>query len=76
MGKYDGITTLVKSVLDGSVLGSFGHVRGDFLKERATGNTNIKQCLRKVVDRHFTTAVKVLSSFGVSTYGDDAIKAL
>nr|GEY48649.1 reverse transcriptase domain-containing protein [Tanacetum cinerariifolium] len=41
------VKSLVKSVLDGFVLGSFVHVGGDFLKERATGNTNIKQCLRK-----------------------------
>ncbi|GKC01131.1 hypothetical protein Tco_0987267 [Tanacetum coccineum] len=75
-GKDDGIATLVKSILDGSALGSFGQGRGDFLEEGATGNSNIKQCLRKVADGHFTTAVKVLSSFGVALYCDDTIKAL
>ncbi|GKB63897.1 hypothetical protein Tco_0920083 [Tanacetum coccineum] len=75
-GKDDGITTLVKSILDGSALGSFGQGGGDFLEEGTTGNTNIKQCLRKVADGHFTAAVKVLSSSGVAPYCDDTIKAL
>ncbi|GJZ95308.1 putative reverse transcriptase domain-containing protein [Tanacetum coccineum] len=75
-GKDDGITTLVKSILDGSALGSFGQGGGDFLEEGAMGNTNIKQCLRKVADGHFTAVVKVLSSSGVTPYCDDTIKAL
>ncbi|GJT26270.1 hypothetical protein Tco_0906545 [Tanacetum coccineum] len=75
-GKDDGITTLVKSILDGSALGSFGQGGGDFLEEGATSNTNIKQCLRKVADGHFTVAVKVLSSSGVAPYCDDTIKSL
>ncbi|GJV85835.1 hypothetical protein Tco_1525733 [Tanacetum coccineum] len=41
-GKYDGITTLVKSILDGYALGSFVQGGGDFLEEGAMGNTNIK----------------------------------
>ncbi|GJU78916.1 hypothetical protein Tco_1275986 [Tanacetum coccineum] len=75
-GKDDGITTLVKSILDGSALGSFGQGGGDFLEEGATGNTNIKKCLRKVADGHFTAAIKVSSSSGVAPYCDDSIKAL
>ncbi|GJW80500.1 putative reverse transcriptase domain-containing protein, partial [Tanacetum coccineum] len=75
-GKDDGITTLVKSIIDGPVLGSFGQGGGDFLEEGATGNTNIKQCLRMVADGHFTGAVKVLSSSSVAPYCDDTIKAL
>ncbi|GKB22858.1 hypothetical protein Tco_0862259 [Tanacetum coccineum] len=76
-GKDDGITTLVKSILDGSGSVSFGQGGGDFLKERTKGNNNnIRQCLRKVADGHFTTAVKVLSSSGVAPYCDDIIKAL
>ncbi|GJW65973.1 hypothetical protein Tco_0117857 [Tanacetum coccineum] len=35
-----------------------------FLEERTKGNTNIRQCLRKVTDGQFTAAVKVLSSSG------------
>ncbi|GKE22678.1 hypothetical protein Tco_1434190 [Tanacetum coccineum] len=75
-GKDDGITTLVKSILDGSALRSFGQGGGDFLEEGATGNTNIKQYLRKVADGHFIAAVKVLSSSGVAPYCDDTIKVL
>ncbi|GJV10640.1 reverse transcriptase domain-containing protein [Tanacetum coccineum] len=73
-GKDDGITALVKSILDGFGLMSFGQGGGDFLEERTKGNT--KQCLRKVADGNFTAAVKVLSSFGVAPYCDDTIKAL
>ncbi|GKA68761.1 putative reverse transcriptase domain-containing protein, partial [Tanacetum coccineum] len=76
MGKDDVITTLLKSILDGSALRFFGHGGGDFLEERATGNTNIKKCLGKVADEHFTPAVKVLSSSGIAPYYDDTIKAL
>ncbi|GKA53481.1 hypothetical protein Tco_0746796 [Tanacetum coccineum] len=75
-GKDDGITTLVKSILDGSALGSFGQCGGDFLEEEATGNTNIKQCLCKVANGYFTAVVKVLSSSSVAPYYDDTIKAL
>ncbi|GJV00586.1 retrovirus-related pol polyprotein from transposon TNT 1-94 [Tanacetum coccineum] len=59
-----------------NIKGSFGQGGGDFPEEKATGNTNIKQCLRKVADGHFTAAVKVLSSSGVAPYCDDTIKAL
>ncbi|GKB46518.1 hypothetical protein Tco_0897271 [Tanacetum coccineum] len=64
------------SLQDGSALGSFGQGGDDFLEERATCNTNIKKCLRKVKDGHFTTSVKVLPSSGVAPYCDDTIKAL
>nr|GEV59109.1 RNA-directed DNA polymerase, eukaryota, reverse transcriptase zinc-binding domain protein [Tanacetum cinerariifolium] len=50
------------------LIGSFGHGGGDFQEDGATSNTNIKQCLRKVTDRHFMAAVKVLSSTGVAPY--------
>nr|GEZ34979.1 hypothetical protein [Tanacetum cinerariifolium]GEZ37627.1 hypothetical protein [Tanacetum cinerariifolium] len=74
--KDDDITTLVRSILDGSTLGSFGQGGGEFFEDGATGNTNIKQCLRKVVDGYFTVAIKGLSSSGVALYCDDIIKAL
>ncbi|GJR94893.1 putative reverse transcriptase domain-containing protein [Tanacetum coccineum] len=74
-GKDDDIATLVKSILDGSALGSFGQCGGDFLEEGAMGNSNIKQCIRKVADEHFMAAVKVLSSLGVALYCDDTTKA-
>ncbi|GJY21074.1 putative reverse transcriptase domain-containing protein [Tanacetum coccineum] len=63
-------------MLYGSWLGSLGQDGGDFIEERSTGNTNVRQCLRKVADGHFTAAVKVLSSSGVASYCDDTIKAL
>ncbi|GKB51931.1 hypothetical protein Tco_0902684 [Tanacetum coccineum] len=74
--KDDDITTLVKSILDGSALGSFDHGGGDFLEEGATSITNIKRCLCKVADGHFTITLKVLSSSGVASYCDDTIKSL
>lgn len=40
------------------------------------GNTNIRQCLRKVKDRHFTVEMKILCSSGVAPYEGDTIKAL
>nr|GEU44292.1 reverse transcriptase domain-containing protein [Tanacetum cinerariifolium] len=66
-GKDDGIITLVKNILDGSVLGSYGHGGCDFLEEGATGNTNIKQRLHKVADGYFTATVKVLSSSEINS---------
>ncbi|GJW52225.1 putative reverse transcriptase domain-containing protein [Tanacetum coccineum] len=52
--------------VDGSGTVPLSRGGGDFLDERTTGNTNIRQCLRKVADAHFTAAVKVLSSSGTS----------
>nr|GEW30159.1 putative reverse transcriptase domain-containing protein [Tanacetum cinerariifolium] len=75
-GKDDGVTMLVKSMLDGSGSVPLSQGGGDFLEEGTTGNTNIRQCLRKVADAHFTAAMKVLSSSGVAPYCDDTIKAL
>nr|GEV06728.1 auxilin-like protein [Tanacetum cinerariifolium] len=44
--------------------------------DRATVGTNVKQCLRKVSDGHFTAAVKVLCSSGVAPFGTDTLSAL
>lgn len=38
--------------------------------------SNVKQCLRKVADGHFTAAVKVLCSSGVAPLGTDTLTAL
>ncbi|MCI50115.1 hypothetical protein A2U01_0071359, partial [Trifolium medium] len=38
--------------------------------------TNIKQCVRKVADAHFTAAVKMLGSSGVAQYNEDTMKIL
>ncbi|GJX05580.1 hypothetical protein Tco_0191496 [Tanacetum coccineum] len=63
-GKDHSITSLLKSILDGFMLGSFVQ------EDRVKGNTNIKQCLRKVADGHFTKAVKVISSSDTSCERD------
>nr|GEU71803.1 putative reverse transcriptase domain-containing protein [Tanacetum cinerariifolium] len=75
-GKDDSITMLVKSMLDRSGSVPLSQGGGDFLEEGTTGNTNIRQCLRKVANVHFTAAMKVLSFSGVAPYCDDTIKAL
>lgn len=45
-------------------------------EDREKGNTNIRQCLRKVADGHFTAAVNVLCSSGVAPYNVDTVKVL
>ncbi|KAL6499220.1 hypothetical protein OROHE_026248 [Orobanche hederae] len=40
------------------------------------GSSNVRQCLRKVADGHFTAVVKVLCSSGVAPYSDDTMEAL
>ncbi|GJZ71648.1 hypothetical protein Tco_0635499 [Tanacetum coccineum] len=40
------------------------------------GERNIKQCKRKICDGHYTTAVRVLSPFGVAPYNDATLKDL
>ncbi|GKB80070.1 hypothetical protein Tco_0946965 [Tanacetum coccineum] len=44
--------------------------------DSSTVGTNVKQCLRKVSDRHFTADVKVLCSSGVAPFGTDNLTAL
>ncbi|KAK1422142.1 hypothetical protein QVD17_25051 [Tagetes erecta] len=39
-------------------------------------SSNVKQCLRKVADGHFTAAVKVLCSSGVAPFDKNTVKAL
>ena len=39
-------------------------------------NPNIKQCLHKVSNGHFTTVVKVLCSSGVAPHSEEMVKAL
>ncbi|GKA67428.1 hypothetical protein Tco_0767345, partial [Tanacetum coccineum] len=41
--------------------------------DSSTVGTNIKQCLRKVSDGHFTAVVKVLCSSGVAPFGTDVL---
>nr|GEV96019.1 putative reverse transcriptase domain-containing protein [Tanacetum cinerariifolium] len=55
------------------VLGKDDRVSGS---DSSTVGTNVKQCLRKVSDGHFTAAVKVLCSSGVAPFGTDTLTAL
>ena len=64
-----GFADLVPSLFQG--LGG-----GDGGKRSSEGNSNIKQCLRKVGDGHFTAAIKVLCSSGVAPLEDSTMKAL
>ena len=62
------------------LLGSYRHGQGygkdNIEEENHKMDTNIKQCLRKVADRHFTAAIKVLGSSGVAPYNEDTMKIL
>ncbi|KAK2455796.1 hypothetical protein QL285_003218 [Trifolium repens] len=62
------------------VLGSYRHGQGygkdNIEEENHKMDTNIKQCLRKVADGHFTAAIKVLGSSGVAPYNEDTMKIL
>ncbi|KAL6505583.1 hypothetical protein OROHE_022962 [Orobanche hederae] len=65
----DGAAKLVASVLESSTVTRMEE------KDKKL-NSNVKQCLRKVADGHFTAAVKVLGSSGVAPYNEHTIKAL
>ena len=75
-GKEDGIFMLVKNIFDSPALGSLGQGGVDNPEESTVSNTNVRQCLRKVADGHFTAAVKVLCSSGVAPYNDNTVQAL
>ncbi|KAD4585455.1 hypothetical protein E3N88_23056 [Mikania micrantha] len=64
-----GFDDLVSSLLDS--VEETGALRGECRREEdKERDPNIKQCLRKVTDGHFTAAVKVLCSSGVAPLGD------
>ncbi|GJR77916.1 putative reverse transcriptase domain-containing protein [Tanacetum coccineum] len=44
--------------------------------DSSTVGTNVKQCLKKVSDGHFTAVVKVLCSSGVAPFSTDTLTAL
>nr|GEV49537.1 putative reverse transcriptase domain-containing protein [Tanacetum cinerariifolium] len=54
------------------VLGKDDHVFGS---DSSNVGTNVKQCLRKVSDGHFTAAVKVLCSSRVAPFDTDSLTA-
>ena len=75
-GKEDGVAILVNNILDGSGPVPLNQGCVDIQKEKNARNTNIKACLRKVADGHFTAAVKVLCSSGVAPHNGDTVMAL
>lgn len=76
LGKKSGIVTLNENMFDNASLGSSLQSVDQLRDGRTKGNTNVRQCLRKVADEHFTAAVKVLCSSGVASHDMDTIKAL
>jgi len=72
----DGFAELVSGVLSESGQVGTGNGGGDFEEKDKKMGPNIKQCLRKVADGHFTAAVKVLLSSGVAPYNEDTMEIL
>ena len=72
----DGFVELVGGVLSES--GQVGTCNGgeNFEEKDKKMGPNIKQCLRKDADGHFTVAVKVLGSSGVAPYNEDTMEIL
>ena len=75
-GTEDGIAKLVKNLVGNARLEQQDKKEEYIQEKRTPGNTNVRQCLRKVADGHFTAAVKVLCSSGVAPFGGDTTKAL
>jgi hypothetical protein len=72
----DGLAKLVDSVLGNYGQESLGNRRDNIEEENNHMNTNIKQCLRKAADGHFTAAVKVLGSSRVAPYNEDTMRVM
>jgi len=72
----DGFAELVGGVLSESEQVGSGNGGEDFEEKDKKMGPNIKQCLRKVVDGHFTAAVEVLGSSGVAPYNEDTMEIL
>ena len=75
-GTEDGIAKLVKNLVDNARLEQQDKKEEYIREKRTPGSTNVRQCLCKVADGHFTAAVKVLCSSGVTPFGGDTTKAL
>jgi hypothetical protein len=72
----DGLNKLVDRVLGSYGQGGHNYGKDNIEEETQKMSINIKQCLRKVADGHFTAAVKVLGSSGVAPYNEDTMKIL
>jgi hypothetical protein len=53
-----------------------GNGENNFDEKDKNMGPNIRQCLRKIVDGHFTTTVKVVGSSGVAPYNEDTMEIL
>ncbi len=74
----EGVRLLIQALLDEDRSkpvrpGGCGDLNGP---TESPTTSNVRQCLRKVGDGHFTAAVKVLSSSGVAPYGRATMEAL
>jgi hypothetical protein len=72
----DGLAKLVDSVLGNYGQERLGNGKDNIEEENSQINTNIKQCLRKVADGHFTAAEKVFGSSGVAPYNEATMRVL
>jgi len=72
----DGFAELVNGVLSESGQVGTGNGGEDFEEKDQKMGPNVKQCLLKVADGHFTAAMKVLGSFGVAPYNEDTMDIL
>ncbi|KAD6455032.1 hypothetical protein E3N88_09738 [Mikania micrantha] len=75
-GDEDGFVELILSLLAQPSNESPSLDKPSSSSVNPTNHPNVKQCLRKVADGHFTAAVKVLCSSGVAPFGNDTLKAL
>ena len=72
----DGFNELILSLFAQPLTVVSGKEELVFASDISTECANVKQCLRKVADGHFTAAVKVLCSSGVAPFGTDTLTAL
>lgn len=63
-----GIFKLVDNVLESFKRDNLDHEEVHIKEKDKKTSYNVKQCLLKVVDGHFTTVLKVSGSFEMGTY--------
>jgi hypothetical protein len=72
--EMDGLAKLVDRVLGSYRHKGQGYGKDNIEKEIKKISNNIKQCLQKVTDGHFTAVVKVLGPSRVVPYNEDTMK--
>ncbi|KAJ0542228.1 putative reverse transcriptase domain, exostosin [Helianthus annuus] len=75
-GDHEGFGILIQSLFAQPVKEGPEGFKKMSNKKSEDGSSNVKQCLRKVADGHFTAAVKVLCSSGVAPLDKKTMKAL